>query len=83
MLDKSKREFEICNHTEDRTIEIRNPAQFRVSRRSLQRIIYDDLNLFPYKVQITSRLNPLDLSMPGILSEFFLYPELRRRHRFQ
>ena len=36
-------------------------AQLGVSRRSLQRIIYDDLNLFPYKVQITSRLNPLDL----------------------
>ncbi len=36
-------------------------AQLGVSRRSLQRIIHDDLNLFPYKVQITSRLNPLDL----------------------
>ena len=34
-------------------------AQLGVSRRSLQLIIYDDLNL--YKVQITSRLNPLDL----------------------
>ena len=29
------------------------------SRRSLQQIIKDDLNQFPY-VQITSRLNPLD-----------------------
>ena len=35
-------------------------AQLGVSRRSLQRIIHDDLNLFPYKVQITSRLNPLE-----------------------
>ena len=34
-------------------------AQLGVSRRSLQRIIYDDLNLFLYKVQITSRLNPI------------------------
>lgn len=36
-------------------------AQIGVSRRSLQRIVHDDLNLFPYKVQITSKLNPLDL----------------------
>jgi len=36
-------------------------AQIGVSRRSLQRIIHDDLNLFPYKIQITSKLNSLDL----------------------
>ena len=29
--------------------------------RSIQRIIYDGFNRFPYKVQIISRLNALDL----------------------
>ena len=38
-------------------------AQLGVGRRSLQWIIHDDLNLFPYKVQITSWLNPLLLSI--------------------
>lgn len=36
-------------------------GQIGISRRSLQRILHDDLNLFPYKVQITSKLNPQDL----------------------
>ena len=48
--------------------------QLGVSRRSLQRIIHDDLNLFPYKVQITSHLDlPIHLEfcqkMIGIAKE--------------
>jgi len=38
-----------------------------VSRRSISRILHEDLNLFPYKIQITSSLNQED---PPIRLEF-------------
>ena len=41
-------------------VSTRNLAA-QLGARSLQRIIHDDLNLFPHKIQITSRINPLDL----------------------
>lgn len=35
-------------------------AQLSISRRSVQRILKEDLNLFPYKIQLVSKLNPSD-----------------------
>ena len=32
-----------------------------ISRQSLQTIMHQDLNLFPYKIQLTSKLNTADL----------------------
>lgn len=36
-------------------------AQMGISRQSLQTIMHKDLNLFPYKIQMTNKLNAADL----------------------
>lgn len=38
----------------------RRSAQLKLSRRSLQRILVQDLNLFPYKMQLVHKLQPRD-----------------------
>lgn len=42
------------------TLGRRRAAQLGTSRRTLERIIHDDLHIFPYKIQVTQLLLPTD-----------------------
>ena len=46
-------------------------AQMGISRQSLQTIMQQDLNLFPYKIQLTSKLNTADLLCSRLRLEFY------------
>lgn len=42
------------------TSAVRRSSQLNISRTTLRRIMHDDLNLFPYKIQCVQQLLPLD-----------------------
>lgn len=58
--DENIEAVQVSDQTSPTTSGRRRSSQLEIPRTSLRRIINFDLKLFPYKIQVTNRLLPID-----------------------
>ena len=68
LIDKSKREKSKTVHTPENVASVANlihrrSQQLNISETSLRRILYKDLAMTPYKMQLVQELKPIDRPM--------------------